>query len=127
METTEELQALSRRVASFEECYRNKLDLWNRELDRLCEKGSRIVVWGAGSKGISFLNVVKAADEIRYVVDINPYKQKKYVVGTGQQIIAPEFLREYQPDTVVVLNPIYLDEIRHDLQRIGVPAKLVAV
>ena len=127
IEATEDLQALSRRVATFEECYRNKLDLWNRELDRLCEKGSRIVVWGAGSKGISFLNTVKAAHEIRYVVDINPHKQGKYVVGTGQEIVSPEFLRGYRPDTVLVMNPIYTDEIRELISQIGIEAEVMMV
>ena len=44
------------------------------------------------------------------VVDINPYKQG-VPAGTGAQVVAPEALREYRPDLVVAMNPVYLDEI----------------
>ena len=49
------------------------------------------------------------------------------MAGTGHEIVAPEFLREYQPDLVVAMNPIYLDEIQADLDELGVGARLVAV
>ncbi|HXH08833.1 MAG TPA: class I SAM-dependent methyltransferase [Alphaproteobacteria bacterium] len=127
MEASEGLQALARQVAIFEECYRQKFDLWNTELNRLCEQRSRIVVWGAGSKGISFVNTVKAAHEISYVVDINPHKQGKYVVGTGQQIVPPDFLRGYQPDTVLVMNSAYKDEISEWLGHLKVSADVISV
>ena len=62
-----------------------------------------------------------------YVVDINPYKHGKYLAGTGQRIVAPEFLREYQPHVVIAMNPIYGAEIQRDLDRLGVGAELQAV
>ena len=35
--------------------------------------------------------------------------------GTGQRIVAPAFLRDYRPDNVVIMNPIYRDEIGREL------------
>jgi hypothetical protein len=49
-----------------------------------------------------------------------------YITGTGQQIVAPAFLQEYQPDVVIVMNPIYLAEIRQMLETLSVTAELVA-
>jgi hypothetical protein len=124
---TQELQALSTRVATFGERYRSKLDQWNRELNHLRANRSRIVVWGAGSKGVSFLNAVDAADEIKYVVDINPHKQEKYVVGTAQKIVAPEFLREYQPQAVLVTNHAYKDEVEGILGGLGLSPQITVL
>ena len=37
------------------------------------------------------------------------------------------FLADYCPDVVVIMNPIYREEIRAELDRIGVDAEVVAV
>jgi hypothetical protein len=39
--------------------------------------------------------------------------------------VGPDFLRDYDPDLVVAMNSIYLDEIRAELDRVGVDAELV--
>jgi hypothetical protein len=46
------------------------------------------------------------------------------MAGTGQQIVAPEFLQEYRPDVVIVMNPIYCDEIQHTLNHMGIRVEL---
>jgi len=127
MGSAEDLGQLSTFVSTFGENYWNKIKTWNENLGRLLEKGGRVVVWGAGSKGVTFLNTVKAADQIRYVVDINPHKQGMYVAGTGQQIVSPEFLRTFQTDTVLVMNPVYKAEILALLTRFNVAAELALV
>ena len=60
-------------------------------------------------------------------MDINPHKHGKFMPGTGQQIVAPEFLREYAPDLVIVMNPVYAGEIGADLKRLGIGAEVMAV
>jgi FlaA1/EpsC-like NDP-sugar epimerase len=87
--------------------------------------GQRAVVWGAGSKGVTFLNALQARDPIGHVVDINPRKQGMYVAGTGQQIVAPEFLKEARPDVVIVMNPVYEDEIRRWVGELGLTPDLI--
>ncbi len=82
-------------------------------------------MWGAGSKGVSFLNTVGIQDGIRYVVDVNPRKGGRYVVGTGQEIVAPEFLRGYRPDITIVMNRIYDREIRGIMETLGVRTEFV--
>ncbi|MEO1671695.1 MAG: hypothetical protein AAFR77_13070, partial [Cyanobacteria bacterium J06631_2] len=80
---------------------------------------------GAGSKGVTFLNILQEQQQIRYVVDINPHKEKKYIPGTGQEIIAPNFLIDYQPEIVIVMNPIYENEIRQMLNKMRLTPQLL--
>lgn len=101
-------------------------DHWRDRVGRLTDDGKRVVIWGAGSKGVSFLTGLRDGD-IRFAVDINPTKHGCFMAGTGQEVVAPDFLASYRPDLVVAMNPIYLDEIRADLDRLGVDAELVAV
>jgi SAM-dependent methyltransferase len=101
-----------------------KVEGWSNRLELLLAEQS-VVVWGAGAKGTTFLNAIAAGESVEYVVDVNPRKHGKYVPGTGQRIVAPESLSEQQPGTVVVMNPIYSDEIRQALRELGCNADLV--
>ncbi|HBI15423.1 MAG TPA: hypothetical protein DDY20_07920 [Desulfobulbaceae bacterium] len=86
--------------------------------------GRRAVVWGAGSKGIAFLNSLPAGADISFVIDINPNKQGKFVPGSGQQVMGPEFLADYRPDTVFIANDIYREEIRSRLDALRIAARI---
>jgi hypothetical protein len=64
---------------------------------------------------------------VQYVVDINPYKHGSFMAGTGQEIVGPQFLTSYKPDLVVVMNPIYMEEIRAEIARVGVTTTVVPI
>ena len=85
------------------------------------------MVWGSGSKGVAFLSSLNVNDAIEYVVDINPYRQGKFMAGTGQRIVSPEFLQEYKPDVAIAMNPVYKSEIRQDLDRLGLSTTVLSV
>ncbi len=107
-------------VAEFTARYAAKATADQALLTQMANDGQRVVIWGSGSKGITFLNMLPAAESIAYAVDINPRKQGMHITGTGQRIVGPEFLAEYSPDAVIVMNPLYIDEIRQTLGEIGV-------
>ena len=122
-----DLEALTAAADRFGGAYATTIDAWKADLRATREAGGRAVIWGAGSKGVAYLTGLGAIDEIEFAVDINPHKHGKFMAGTGQEIVAPEFLTTYRPELVVVMNPIYLDEIRDHLDRLGLTPRLVAV
>lgn len=89
--------------------------------------GKRVAIWGGGSKGVSFLTTNGLGPEVAAVIDVNPFKQGKYLPGTGHRVSAPESLKAAPPDTVIVMNPVYLDEIGADLAAMDLHPELVAV
>jgi 2-polyprenyl-3-methyl-5-hydroxy-6-metoxy-1,4-benzoquinol methylase len=100
-------------IDNFQNVYREKVHSWRSTLSEPGSQNSRIVIWGAGSKGITFLNTLNISyKQIEYIVDVNPRKYGKFVPGTGQCIVGPEFLKEYRPDTTIIMNPIYQNEIQ---------------
>ena len=119
------LEELVSDVATFAEKYRRKVEAWRCDLEWMGQARRRAVVWGGGAKGVTFLNTLKTRDRIEYVVDINPRKQGRYVPGTGQQIVPPEFLRDYQPDVVIVMNPIYKKEIQQTIEELGLATEFM--
>lgn len=110
-------------VAAFPARYAAKIEFWREELARFERAGRRTVIWGAGSKGITFLNVL-AAQSIDFVIDINPRKHGRYVAGTGAQVMPPGFLAEYRPHLVIAMNPVYGDEISSYLRSMGLSSDL---
>ena len=120
------IHAMEALVAEFTEEHNNKVRAWREHLARLGENGTRIVVWGAGSKGVTFLNVMNVEKQIQYVVDVNPRKQGLFVPGTGQQIVQPDALGSYRPNTVIVMNPLYSGEIQRMATNMNIAAELLA-
>jgi 2-polyprenyl-3-methyl-5-hydroxy-6-metoxy-1,4-benzoquinol methylase len=124
-DSQKDLEEVARDVAAFADRYRSKSRAWQRDLEQIAEREKRAVVWGAGSKGVTFLNVLQASDQIEYVVDINPRKHGMFVAGAGQRIVPPEFLRDHQPDVVIVMNSIYENEIRQITDSLGLAVDFV--
>jgi SAM-dependent methyltransferase len=122
-----DLAELDQAVEHFEQGYRQTVERWRDELDALRASGGRSVIWGAGSKGVAFLSAMGSNQSIEYAVDINPYKHGKYMAGTGQEIVAPAFLQDYDPELVVVMNPVYVEEIAGSLRELDLAPRLVAV
>jgi SAM-dependent methyltransferase len=127
LEQEDDLEELTHDVHFFSQNYRGKLDTWKRILWEIRQKGQRAVLWGGGSKGVAFLTTLGVQDEIEYVVDINPYKHGMYMAGNGQEIVAPDFLQDYKPDMVIIMNPIYYEEIQQALGHLGLNPKLLTV
>jgi SAM-dependent methyltransferase len=121
----EPMATLKSDVAAFQQRYQSKLETWREHLRNIEESGSKAVIWGTGSKGVTFLNALEVRDAIAYAVDINPRKHGMFVAGTGQEVVAPTFLREFRPDVVVVLNKIYETEIKSMLASLDVDAEIL--
>jgi hypothetical protein len=74
---------------------------------------------------VSFL--AAAGEHVEAAVDINPHKHGTFMAGTGHPVIAPRDLVDISPELVVVMNPVYLDEIGNDLKELGLSSDVVAV
>lgn len=118
--TPDGLTELASAVQAFAQSYQAKRSAWQAQLNALA--GQKVVIWGTGSKGVTFLNALQTQEQIHFAVDINPRKQGKFVAGSGQEIVPPAFLKSYQPQAVILLNANYQTEIRAQLQDLGVTA-----
>lgn len=123
----EYVRQLSEEVEEFSEKYRNHIAGWSTFLAEAKDAGKTVVVWGGGSKGVAFVNSVPGGELIDFIVDINPAKQDKFAAGTGHRIVGPEQLRDAIPDVVLVMNPIYVDEISETLADMGIEAEVHSV
>ncbi len=125
VDETAELAQLTEDARAFSANYQQKVDHWAEVMNRIKANNQKAVIWGTGSKGVTFLNVLDPDRLITYAVDINPRKQGKFVGGSGQEIVSPDKLRDYQPDVVIIMNANYEEEIGNTLKELGVDAEIL--
>jgi len=111
-------------VAAFAKKFGQKIHYWKHSLAQSFQRSEKVVLWGAGSKGVTFLNALPTRNQIAYIVDINPRKIGRFVPGTGQQIVPPDFLSTYQPDRLILMNSNYLAEIQDTIAELGITPKI---
>ncbi len=115
-----EERILPTELEEFGEAHRRRLELWQERLHGYRKQGKKVIVWGTGGKGITFLNSLPTSDLIPYVLEINPRRQGKFVPGSGQRIVAPGFLTCYRPDVVIITNALYEKEMKEQAAQFGV-------
>ena len=122
-----DLNNLEKAVSGFGPLFNEKKQEWQESLGKLKSAGKKAVVWGGGGKAVGFLNMLDIGDQIQYVIDVNPGKQGTFLTGGGQAIMSPEFLKEYQPNSVIIMNPVYFKEISENIQALGVKCEILNV
>ena len=113
---------------SFSTRFAQRVGHWRQRIDEWRSDRRQVVVWGAGAKGVMFLNLlqVTAGAGIDCVVDINPRKQGHFVPLMKQRIVGPDWLLHNPPDLVIVMNPEYESEIQCMLDDIGIGCEIVS-
>jgi SAM-dependent methyltransferase len=123
----QDLVEMNALAASFPAQVKKVMNLWQQRIAEAVSNGRRIVLWGGGSKGVSFLTTLGLTEEIAAVVDVNPYKQGKFMPGTGHPVVAPQQLVDHPPDLVIVMNPIYVSEISVTLKGLSLEPQILAL
>ena len=122
-----DLELMNGDVEHFKRAAASTIEHWRKLILEARAADKKVVLWSALSKAVAFLTTLKVGDAIEYAVDINPHRQGRYLPGTAQRIVPPEFLREYRPDLVILMNPIYVAEVQREVDRMGLAAKIHAV
>jgi SAM-dependent methyltransferase len=114
------LNSLPKDIEGFARSHLHEVSLWTHRLAGMMRAGKRIAAWGTGGKGIGFLNALDTEGIIPYAVDINPDRQDRFIPGSAQRVVPPEFLRQFKPDTVIITNPLYAREIKNQVAELGI-------
>jgi SAM-dependent methyltransferase len=105
----------------------SKLKDWQRRFEHYQSDSKRVAIWGSGSKCVSFLTTLGMDAGAARIVDINPHRHDKFIPGVAEKVMPPEFLSSYRPDVVIVMNPVYKDEIEESLSSMGLKPEIITV
>jgi hypothetical protein len=118
---SEDMSAL---LTQFVDDIDQQVSTWERKIEGFRDKRNTIAVWGAGMRGINFLNRFNDKEVFAQIVDVNQDRQGYYLPASGYRIDAPELLKDSRPDRVVITNPNYAEEIRGQLAAMGIRAEI---
>ena len=89
-------------------------------------KESRVFGFGAAAKGCTFLNYLGINyKNIPYIIDDTPNKQNLFVPGTGIPIIERSFIKEDEPDYILILAHNFKEHIINSLRKYGYKNKFI--
>ncbi len=136
MRSVEALQAategLLETLHAYRRSYSGEVESWRSALNALRADHKRVAIWGAGGRGITFLNTVcgepgESLTQVQLAVDINPARQGKFLPRTGQEVVSPEGLRGESPDVVVLTNATYEGEVRAELAELDLECEILVL
>lgn len=76
----------------------------------------KIAVWCAGHFAFTVLSVADVGKDIEYIIDNAKFKQDHYAPGSHVVIKGPEYFKSNPVDTIIILGPIYIDEIVNEIK-----------
>ena len=121
-----DIEQTRQKLCDFKSRIDQTLNDWKKMVGDLSSQG-RVIAWGAGSKCVAFTTTLGIAEQLDYVVDINPHKQGKYLPGTAHPVVGPEHFCDQRPAAVIIMNPVYHDEIQRELATHGAHPNLVCL
>jgi len=113
--------------AEFGSAARSAVARCDAGLAQLAAAGRPVVLWQGAAKTVGFLAALQAPGRVQGAVDLSPQRHGRFLPGTALQVHAPDALREIDPRYVVLMNPVYVEEVRAHLAALGVGATLLTV
>ena len=78
--------------------------------------GNKLAIWCAGHFAFTVLSISGVGDQVAYIIDNAPYKQGCYSPGSHVLIVGAEHFKKEPVETILILGPIYVDEIVQEIR-----------
>jgi hypothetical protein len=116
----------SESIANFEKPTKQSIRHTRSLLSRLKADGP-VIFWQAASKTVGFLSAVGTDAGIQHAIDLNPHRHHNYLPGSGVKIIPPDAILDVNPLYIILMNPVYLNEVRSFLAASHSKARIITV
>lgn len=93
----------------------------------LARDGRPLVIWQAASKTVGLLTALQDDTLIDCAVDMSVHRHGRFLPPNGLPIFSPQDLAALRPKNVVLMNPVYYDEVRASLSRLGLLTNLLTI
>lgn len=87
----------------------------NELIRKIINKGEKIAIWCAGHFAFTVISVAGIGEYISYIIDNAEFKQNCYSPASHVPIYGPEHYEQEPVDNIMILGPIYIDEIVEEI------------
>lgn len=91
------------------------------------EKGKKLAVWCAGHFAFTVLSTAEIGNKVSYIIDNAEFKKGRYSPASHVPIVGPEHFFNEPVDTILILGPIYVNEIIREIREKYGPKVNIAV
>lgn len=85
-------------------------------VDERIDAGRKVAVWCAGHFAFTVLSVSGIGPQISYIIDNADFKKGCFAPGSKVHIVGPEHYKTEPVDTIIILGPIYVEEIVKEIR-----------
>lgn len=97
-------------------------------LNERIQQGKKVACWCAGHFAFTVLSVAEIGpDKMSYIIDNAKFKQGRYAPASHVPIVGPEHFADEPVDTIIILGPMYVDEIVQEIKKKCSPKVSIAV
>lgn len=107
-----------RKAHDLKECWKDVQPLAEsiREyVNTVAADGKKIAVWCAGHFAFTVLATAEIGDKVSYIIDNAPFKQGHFAPASHVPIFGVEHFKEEPADEIIILGPMYVDEIIQEI------------
>lgn len=87
-----------------------------RFVKKSTQNGKKLAIWCAGHFAFTVLSTTGIGDQVSYIIDNAKFKQGCYSPGSHVLITGVEHYQEEPVETILILGPIYIDEIVKEIR-----------
>jgi len=92
---------------------------WRARMNEFAATPGGLVIWQGAAKTVGLLTSLGQTIPVRFAVDLNTRRHGYFLPPTGLQVLPPDVLTSARPDHVLLMNPVYFDEVRRRLDELG--------
>lgn len=93
--------------------------LCRARLAEMAAEGAPVVLWQGASKTVALMTLLGRDTPVDFAVDLNARRHGNYLPPFALEVRAPESLVEAKPGHVVLMNEVYMNEVRKHLDAMG--------
>lgn len=80
------------------------------------QNGGKLAVWCAGHFAFTVLSISGVGEEVSYIIDNAEFKKGRFAPGSHVPIFGPEHYQLEPVDTILILGPLYVDELVDEIR-----------
>lgn len=108
-----------RKAHDLQECWKDVQPLAEQikeHMDKVVADGKKIAVWCAGHFAFTVLSTAEIGEKVSYIIDNAPFKQGHFAPASHVPIFGVEHFKEEPVDEIIILGPMYVDEIVREIK-----------
>ncbi len=106
---------------------RARVDRCRARLRAMATERGLPVIWQGASKTVGLLTAIGEPTPALFAVDASPSRHDQYLPGSGLGIRAPAVLATTRPRDVILMNPVYVSEVRAELDALTPHTQLTTI